>query len=140
MNWGKSIILVFVVFAAFIGSMVYIMVGQRVDLVRADYYQDEIAYQKQIDRVARTAHLSNDPALTVDLDRRQLALHLPPGWTNGKLTFYRPSNGLQDRTIQLFAGQQLVPTEGLAKGFWRAQLSWSAGGDDYYYEQTFTQP
>ena len=140
MNWGKSIVLVFIVFAGFIGSMVYLMVRQRVDLVREDYYQDEIAYQKQIDRVARTARLSNEPALIVDSERQEVALNLPANWSAGKLTFYRPSNGLQDRTIQLVRNQQAVSTSGLAKGLWRAQLSWSVGDKDYYYEDTFTQP
>ncbi|NID10699.1 FixH family protein [Fibrivirga algicola] len=140
MNWGKSIVLVFIVFAGFIGSMVYLMVSQRVDLVREDYYQDEIAYQKQIDRVARTARLSRAPALALDVNRQQIALNLPAGWEKGKLTFYRPSDSLKDQTIQLVSNQQTVSTAGLITGIWRAQLSWSANGEDYYYEQTLTQP
>lgn len=140
MNWGKSIVLVFIVFAGFIGTMVYTMIRQRVDLVRDDYYQDEMTYQKQIDRVSRTARLSTEPALVIDTDSQALNLRLPTGWSAGKLTFYRPSDRLQDRTIRLVTNQQAVSTKGLTRGLWRAQLSWSVGGEDYYYEQTFTQP
>ncbi|MEZ0487288.1 FixH family protein [Fibrella aquatica] len=140
MNWGKSIVLVFIVFAGFIGSLVYLMTRERIDLVRKDYYQDEITYQKQIDRVARTARTGNDSALTLDPERQQIALNLPAGWEKGTLTFYRPSDSLKDRTIRLVSNQRAVSTAGLVPGIWRAQLSWSVGGEEYYYEETFTQP
>jgi hypothetical protein len=140
MNWGKSIVLVFIAFAGFIGSMVYMMINQRVDLVRDDYYQDEMVYQKQIDRVSRTARLSEAPALVINPEKEQIDLQLPTGWSTGKLTFYRPSDRLQDRTLLLTPDQQTVSTEKLAKGLWRAQVSWSVGDQEYYYEQTFTKP
>ena len=51
MNWGKAIVLTFVLFAGFIGFMVFWMHRERVDLVRDDYCQTEVVYQKQIDRM-----------------------------------------------------------------------------------------
>ena len=51
MNWGKWIIVSFVLFAAFIGILVVICVRQDISLVSKNYYQEELAYQQQIDRM-----------------------------------------------------------------------------------------
>lgn len=139
MNWGKSIVLVFILFAGFIGTMVFLMTRQHVDLVRDDYYQDEITYQQHIDRLARTARLLQAPTLQIDPVRQELDLRMPDGWQQGTLVFYRPSNRQQDQRITLKPCQHSVSTAMLAKGLWRAQLNWSAGGQTYFQEQTFTK-
>ncbi|CAN5497376.1 hypothetical protein BH09BAC4_BH09BAC4_14670 [soil metagenome] len=139
MNWGKSIVLVFILFAGFIGTMVFLMTRQHVDLVRDDYYQDEIAYQQHIDRLARTARLPQAPTLDIDPIRQELNLSMPVGWQQGTLTFYRPSSRQQDQRITLSPGQHSVSIARLGKGLWRAQLNWSAGGQSYFHEQTFTK-
>ncbi|MFD1141436.1 FixH family protein [Larkinella insperata] len=141
MNWGKVIILVYIVFAGFIGSMVYLMCRQRVDLVRDDYYQTELAYQQQINRIARTAQLVQSPAVRFDAGQQQLHItRADQTLTNGKLTFYRPSDRRQDRLVQLQSGQKTVSTANLAKGFWRVQLNWSENGQEFYSEDALTIP
>ncbi|RAJ95865.1 hypothetical protein LX87_03615 [Larkinella arboricola] len=141
MNWGKAIILIYIVFAGFIGSMVYLMCRQRVDLVRDDYYQTELAYQQQINRMARTAQLAQSPAIRFDAD--QQVLHITRAaqtLANGKLTFYRPSDRRQDRVVTLQPDQTTVSTASLAKGFWRVQLNWSENGQEFYSEESLTLP
>jgi len=140
MNWGKAIVLVFIVFAGFIGTMVVRMSRQRIDLVRDDYYQDEMAYQQHIDRVSRTARLNHSPMLPIDTARQQLDLALPVSSQQASVTFYCPADRRQDRTIILKPGERTVSTEALAKGLWRVQLNWSVEGQPYYYEQLFTKP
>ena len=49
MNWGRSLILVFIVFAAFMGYLVYRASGTHFDLVSKEYYKDELRYQDKID-------------------------------------------------------------------------------------------
>lgn len=140
MNWGKSIVLTFVLFACFIGYFVYQMTTNRVDLVRDDYYQDEIAFQQQIDRVSRTARLPAKPTLTYSPEQQRISVQIPMQWQEGSLTLYRPNNRDQDHTypLQPSAAQ---PTVGvLEKGLWRMKLSWQANHQDYYYEQTLTIP
>lgn len=141
MNWGKVIILIYIVFAGFIGSMVYLMCRQRVDLVRDDYYQTELAYQQQIIRMARTAQLVQSPTVRFDAD--QQVIHFTRsehGLTNGKLTFYRPSDRRQDRVVTLQPGQKTVSTAQLARGFWRVQLNWTEDGQELYSEDALTIP
>lgn len=51
MNWGKGIMIVMGLFIVFIGVLVAVLIGQKVDLVTEDYYKEEIAYQQEIDAI-----------------------------------------------------------------------------------------
>ncbi|KAB7727682.1 nitrogen fixation protein FixH [Rudanella paleaurantiibacter] len=138
MNWGKSIVLTFVLFAGFIGSMVFWMTRQRVDLVRDDYYQDEIKYQQHIDRVVNTARLGAPVSMTYEAARQEVAFTLAAAVQKGEVTFYRPADRRLDVHQTLMAGPagaRTVSTAKLASGFWKVQISWSDGEHDYYAEK-----
>ncbi len=139
MNWGQSIILVFILFAGFIGTLVVLMSRERIDLVRADYYQDEIAYQQHIDRVGNTARLNTRPEVTYLRDQQQVVLVLPQSFCRGEVIFYRPADQQQDFKVMIpaqHATHQVITTRTLARGHWRIKLSWSDGKQDYYTEET----
>ncbi|MGA0558336.1 FixH family protein [Larkinella sp. VNQ87] len=141
MNWGKSIVVVFVLFAGFIGTLVFLMSRQQVDLVREDYYQNEVAYQQHIDRVSRTAKLGNAFAIQYQPDQQQLLLTLPVSLKTGEAKLYRPSDRKQDAVVRLQPNgehRQTIPTAKLAKGYWKVQLTWSDGQQDYFSEQPLT--
>jgi len=136
MNWGKSIVLVFVLFAGFIGTMVFWMTRQRVDLVREDYYQNEIAYQRHIERISRTARLKAPVIMTYQAAEERVDLELPELFRKGEVTFYRPSDRLKDGHVSLRAEhRQRVSTARLAKGYWKVQINWSDGRADYFTEK-----
>ncbi len=137
MNWGKSIVLVFIVFAGFIGTMVYLMTRERIDLVRDDYYQDEIAYQQHIDRINRTSTNKALFAMTYQPDQQQVSFVLPDSLQKATITFYRPADRLADFNVVVTTPipiRKTVSTEKMAKGYWRVQLAWSDGRRDYYKE------
>lgn len=64
MNWGKWIIVAFVLFAAFIGTLVTVCVKQDVSLVSRTYYQDELVFDQQIARIQNVSALSKKPVIT----------------------------------------------------------------------------
>ncbi|AUD04266.1 FixH family protein [Spirosoma pollinicola] len=137
MNWGKSIVLTFVVFAGFIGTMVYKMTRQSVDLVRDDYYQTEMTYQQQIDREIN-ARQKSPVNMTYQADKNQFAIELPATLRKGDIHFYRPSNLKLDFSIPLDASQvgtKVVSTAKLARGRWLVKLNWSDDQREYYTEQ-----
>jgi hypothetical protein len=137
MNWGKSIVLVFIVFAGFIGTLVYKMTRQHVDLVRDDYYQTEMTYQQQIDRVTNASRQS-PVAMKYVASQHKLTIALPKMLRTGDVRFYRPSDRKLDFTVPIAAqhtDQQQLSTAELARGFWRVQLTWTDGQRDYYTEQ-----
>lgn len=137
MNWGKSIILVFVLFAGFIGTMVYRMTRQRVDLVSENYYQDAITFQQHIDRVAN-ARINSSVTMIYQSDHQQVVFVLPTDLRKGEITFYRPGDRQQDFRVNIPTEhpiRQVVPTKSLAKGNWRVQFTWSDGQREYYKEE-----
>lgn len=137
MNWGKSIVLTFVLFAGFVGYMVYRMHRERVDLVRDDYYQTEITYQKQIDRMANARH-KKPMDMTYQATTQQLTVALPATLRRGEIHFYRPADRQLDFIVRVpaaHANRQVVSTADLARGYWRVQFTWSDGQHGYYTEE-----
>lgn len=143
MNWGKSIVLVFIVFAGFIGTMVVLMSRERIDLVRDDYYQDEIAYQQQIDRVSNAQRFDSKTYIQYRSDLQQVQVSLPDSLRQGTLMLYRPADRQQD-VQQVLTGVTpspvVIPMAQKPGGLWRAKLTWSDGQREYYTERELTIP
>ena len=143
--WPYAIIAVFVLFAAYIGSMVYQAMQTDVNLVSADYYQKELAHQQRIDAVARTAGLPTPVQMRHDAASRRLTLELPAALAGqaiqGQVHFFRPSNQALDFTLPLQPAadlRQSINTSKMATGLWRVQLDFTAGGQAYFLDQDLT--
>ena len=124
-------------------SVVVIAATHREHLVNANYYEQELKFQNQIDAVARTqntsATLSYDSKkcqVTVALDAAQLDKTLI-----GSVEFYRPSMPELDRQFPLELqadGTQMLDVSRLVAGLWRVRVRWNVGGQDYFLEQKIT--
>jgi hypothetical protein len=143
--WPYAIIAVFVLFATYIGSMVYQAMQTDVNLVSADYYQQELAHQQRMNAVARTAALPAAVQIRHDATRRRLTLELPAALTGqtlqGQVHFFRPSDQALDFTLPLLPAadrRQSVNTSKMAPGLWRVRLDFTAGGQAYFLEQDLT--
>ena len=143
--WPYAIVAVFVLFAAYIGSMVYQAMQTDVNLVSADYYQQELAHQQRMDAVARTAALPIPVQVRHEAISQRLTLELPAALVGqgvqGQVHFFRPSDKALDFSLPLQPGadrQQAVNTSKMAPGLWRVQLDFAAGGQAYFLEQNFT--
>ena len=143
--WPYAVVAVFVLFAAYIGSMVYQALQTDVNLVSTDYYQKELAHQQRMDAVARTAALPTPVQMHHDAASRRLTLELPAALVSqtvqGQVHFFRPSDKTLDFTLPLQPAadrRQLVNTSKMAPGLWRVQLNFTAGGQAYFLEQDLT--
>ena len=144
MNWGYKIVVAFVIFAAFIGTLVGICVNQDISLVAKDYYRQEIAYQEQIDRMANHEALPEKPKVIYKRSEGKAVLAFPPQVKNrisqGSVHFFRPSDAKLDNkfAIQLDTeGQQHFDLSQYQKGLWKVKLQWaSRSGEEYYDEMT----
>ena len=102
MNWGKSIILAFILFAAFIATLVTVCMRQDVNLVTKEYYKEELAYQAQIDRMDHAANLLQQPS--IDIEQGYLLKITYPDFANveeGVLHLFRPSDPDLDKEFEL---------------------------------------
>ena len=143
--WPYAIVTVFVLFALYIGSMVYRAMQMNVDLVSADYYQKELAHQQRMEAVARTAALPTPMQVRHNAANRRLTLQMPNALAGqavqGQVHFFRPSNQTLDFTLPLQPAadqQQVINTSKMASGLWRVQLDFTAGGQAYFFEQDLT--
>ena len=141
--WPFALIGVFAVFITLIAMFITFAVAQDMDLVRPDYYAEELRFQDRIDSMNRTRRL--DPPVTVrfNADRRTIDLSLPPvhgqlGPT-GTVIFYRPSNARLDHRLPLrveHSGGQTIPVNALEAGLWRIEVDWNHQGEAYHASQT----
>ena len=123
--------------------MVVIAVNSPADLVVKNYYEKGVKYQERIDRINRTNALAEK--VSFEFTGKGLLIKLPeifaPEKIEGEVLFYRPSNAKEDLKIPLApdnSGTMFISTARLEKGFWKAELNWSADGKDYLKETSFT--
>lgn len=137
MNWAKGIILSFVLFIVFIGSMVFIMMKQDVSLVTNNYYQMELAYQNQLNRKNNALMLDKMPMVKV-MDGRQMEIVFPYELKAEKIKvqLYRPVDEKLDEQHWFavsknnrlnFRLQHHLP------GACRVRIWWQMGGREYYW-------
>jgi len=141
--WPYAIIATFVLFASYIGYMVQRALRTNVDLVSADYYQQELRYQQRLESVARTQALPAPVQVRYEAAARRLTLALPPALASqavrGEVHFFRPSDQTLDFTLPFAPSgeprQQQVNTSRLQAGYWRLRLDFTAGGHPYFLEK-----
>jgi nitrogen fixation protein FixH len=140
--WPHAIIAWFVIFAAAMAAWITVAVRQKLDLVRSDYYEEEVRFQRHLEQLNRTAAIGSEVTFNYDASKREVALRVPaahlPSRPVGHVRFYRPSDAALDFQIPLAIdadGFQRVGTSGLRGGFWKVRLQWNAAGQDYFFEQ-----
>jgi hypothetical protein len=114
----------------------------REDLVRPDYYEEEVRYQEQLERLNRTLAVRHDTAITYDDTNQNVVITLPPEHArqqpSGRINFYRPSDASLDREVRLApdaAGIQRVDASKLRAGLWKVRLYWTVHHQDFYLDQ-----
>jgi hypothetical protein len=138
MNFGKWIVVAFVLFAIFIGTLVTICVRQDVPLVTKDYYKEELAYEDQIQRVENTNALEETPVISFADNNLTIKYSSLSKIENGKLKLFRPSDEKLDQQFDVepvndsfenFEVSNPVP------GMYRAKLTWEQDGKQYFIEK-----
>ncbi len=138
MNWGKSIVVAFILFAAFIATLVTVCFRQDINLVTRDYYDEELAYQKQIDRMAQTAMLKEKPSIAVERGLLKVTYSDFGRLQHGALILFRPSDPAHDKAFAIMRSDEAVqffPIDGMKRGMYRAKLKWEIDGQEFYIEE-----
>jgi len=139
--WPIAIVAYFAVFISFIVTFIVFATRQHVDLVRNDYYEEEIRFQDQLDRVRRTRQLNGNVAVTYNAEQRCILLNLPAAQaiqTTGRIHLYRPSDANLDRDVLLALdaqGVQRLDAANLRDGLWKVRIQWAVDGQEYYFDQ-----
>lgn len=140
--WPWAIILSFAIFIGGTVGLVIMACAQKSDLVSANYYEQELKFQTQLDRANRSAQLGADAAIGYDAARQLITISLPPNHAQGRLSgsidLYRASAAGLDQKVALHLdvkGKQSLNAANLRPGPWQVRVSWSVDGQDYSMDQ-----
>lgn len=131
MNWGKGIIIVMGSFILFIGVLVSILIGQKVDLVSEEYYQNEIAYQNEIDAMQSATDFDS---LKVMQKEEQLVFQFAKNVRPDSvvLKLWRPNDQKLDQSFSISGTEIfLIPINELKQGNYDVRCEYWMGGKNY---------
>ena len=137
MNFGKWIVVSFVLFALFIGTLVTLCIREDISLVSKDYYNEELDYQQQIKRLNNTEGLEQKPIIKfIDQVGLKVIWGTRTKIEKGELKLFCPSNDKLDKQFALqTSNEQIFDITSLKKGMYRVKLLWTMEGKEYYYEE-----
>ncbi len=136
-HWGWAI---GVFYTSFVAAMVYFVIyskGVDHSLVRDNYYDYDIGYEKLIGEKRRNSNALKTPvAIEYDKVNENLAIIFPPDIKNvtGQIWLYRVNNEKLDKKINIktdSAGKQIINFDNFAGGKWKVNIDWAAGGKQY---------
>ena len=137
-NWGAKIAMLYGGFVVLIVILVTGSMRQDFDLVSADYYQQELEYQKVIDASKNQSALSSPVQLHAD--GQYVYLDFPQEVVQktiaGNVQFYSEVKTQWDKTMPLTpaTGKMTISRSELQKTNYLVKISWNADGVDYYQE------
>lgn len=140
-NWGIGMAVLYCSFAIFILALVVFSVSNPVDLVEDNYYEQELLYQDQVNRIRRTKALPVGLRVHYTAVRHQITVSFPTQFsesTEGTITLFRPSDSRLDHVIDLKLNdnaEQVIDSELMTPGMWRLIVRWTSDGQEYYDEE-----
>jgi nitrogen fixation protein FixH len=141
--WPYGIIAVFAIFIPATAVLVVMASSHRMELVSGDYYEQEIAFQRQLERVNRTRALGDKARVTLAAAEKQLLVALPSEHAGhlsaGRIQLYRPSAAGLDRRLPLeldAQGRQTVDLNSLPPGLWKVRVQWKVGTEEFFLDES----
>lgn len=135
-TWGNAIFLVMSAFILLMTSFMIRAASNQEELVAENYYEQEIEYQGQIDKLNMTSTLSQAVRMTVE--GSELVIEMPVDVRDktitGELYLQRPSDSRADERMPIVLdanGTMRVALDERLKGAYNIQLDWSADGTAY---------
>lgn len=143
--WPYALIAFFVTLVSIIGGFVTWSLRQDMELVGADYYDQEMRFQQRINSVNRTRPLGDLVAIAYEANAIRITVPKEHAaqQVNGTIQLYRPSNAKLDRQFSLTPdanGQQSIPARELEPGLWKVRVAWKFQGEEFFRDTTVIVP
>jgi len=138
MNFGKGIVVAFVLFAMFIGTLVFICIKQDINLVSVNYYQEELAHGQKMEQITNSKNLVSEPIISFVDNRVVVDFKQFGELEEGELKLIRPSNVKLDQQFSLHSSvehRQNFVMKNWEHGLYRASMKWTMNGKEYYFEK-----
>lgn len=140
-NWGTGIALVYGAFVISMVTMVFISRSHDPGLVQNDYYNLDLNYQEHLNGKQHTAALAQKPVVTYNAENKTVEVALPEGMfaSDGAIKMFRSATVSDDMNISLKGLNKVtIPANDLVGGRWHLELTWTAGGQNYFYDTAIT--
>jgi hypothetical protein len=140
-NWGTGIFIFYVLFASVLFFSVYQSTKVDNSLVVDNYYEHDLAYQSQYDRLENATKLKEPLRMKWQSEEKALLLAFPTdlaGTATGQIAFYRPDDKSMDWQLPIAvdeAGEMKVQMAKLPVGRWKVKVYWEAAGTPYFAEK-----
>jgi hypothetical protein len=143
--WPIAITIYFTIVIIAIAIFATWAVRQNMDLVRKDYYAQELQFQQQIDRANRTRQLQRTAQISFDdaTHSIRIALRETSSETRGFVQLYRPSDASLDQHVKLSLnvdGVQKIDGAKLKSGLWKVRVTWKTSDVDFFAESSIVVP
>jgi hypothetical protein len=139
-HWGTGIAIVYGIFVVLMVG--FVIKSRDIDhsLVMDNYYEEDLAYQSHLNKVANTQGLTADVSIIADATADALTLRFPEqlGHVTGEIWFYRADDTSRDIHMPIVTDRlnaMEVVTKDLVDGKWKVKVDWQSGGIGYYSEQ-----
>ena len=138
-NWGTGIFIFYSLFATSLFYQVYKSTQYDHNLVVDNYYEKDLDYQSQFDKIEQTKKLKEPLTINYLEGVQLIELAFPndlEGIT-GTVLFYRASDKKMDVTLPITIDnlhQMILQADKFPAGFWRVEVDWEAGGNKYFTE------
>lgn len=144
-NWGTGIFLAYTLFAVALFWFVYQSTKQDNSLVVDNYYEQDLQYQQQYERMQRANSLSAPVKVQFDQSAAAVVITFPEEVSapSGSIHFYRPSDQRFDFRADLAVDElhkQVIPVKGKLGGRWIVKILWEEDGQEYYVERDLVLP
>jgi hypothetical protein len=137
-NWGKGIVIAFVLFMSFILYFVFkVQSDSKYDneMVTEEYYKKEKLVQSNIESIQNANNLSQKVVIAKTAEGILVNFPKALDYTQikGKVSLYRPSNQKLDfeNPISLTGSDLLIPKQNLVGGLWDITVAWEYDGKSY---------
>lgn len=128
MNWGKGITIFIILFMGFIGSMVYVAFTKNADLVREDYYENELAFDQT--KQERDNYKNLGEEIFIEKNESGITFLFPEEMresSEGTIEFYRPDQKKYDREFAIAMNEnrmQQFAYENFMEGYYNVSVRW----------------
>ena len=138
-NWGTGIVIALAIMMSGMLFLVFLATRQNYSLVEKNYYQKEIAYQEQIDKI----HNANALPEKIEMTQSGNALKLTfpelfqSDTLEGTIHLYSFVSDKNDLTVPIELNNQLnqlVSIGKLPKGRYKVKVDWTARKTQFYQE------
>ncbi len=135
LNWGKSLIIFFILFFIWVLFFVFFAMRQNIDLVSDDYYQKGASYTGQININKRSVPFQD--SIQISTTDEQVRLVLPPGLVSAgdsiQVYFFRSSDKTKDLRLSFRKADSpfLIEKSQLVHGRYQVFITWSTNKENY---------